>query len=101
MTPESVTLVEEVKPHKDFFTAQFLLNGWTYGLTNVTIDTALVDYEGRLWITGPRATLSVRVYEESGSKNIPSAPPGASASGSVRPIPSGGPTAQQYAPPRY
>lgn len=85
MNPESLTLVEEVKPHKDFFTAQFLLNGCPSGTTNVTIDTALIDFEGRVWITGPRATLSVRVYEESASgKSITPSASMTSSLGSVR-----------------
>lgn len=63
---EPVTLTKDVAPHRDFFQAQFLLLVPSGCLTNVTVDTSLVDYEGRVWMTGPRATLSVRVLDESG-----------------------------------
>lgn len=57
-------LVKDIVPHRDFFQAQFLLSLTVPGITNVTVDTSLVDYEGRIWMTGPRATLAVRVFED-------------------------------------
>lgn len=83
MNPEPITLVKEIVPHRDFFQAQFLLLIVPGGLTNVTVDTSLVDFEGRLWMTGPRAILSVRVIEESGGlssgkQNVPTSAPGSS-----------------------
>jgi integrator complex subunit 7 len=99
MSPEPVTLVKDVAPHRDFFQAQFLLLVASGGLTNVTVDTSLVDYEGRVWMTGPRATLSVRVLDEPGiSKQTSASIPGPSGPSSRPTINIGGPSAMQ---PRY
>lgn len=74
--------MKDIVPHRDFFQAQFLLSLSPPGLTNVTVDTSFVDYNGRIWMTGPRATLSVRVYEEAGSKqSASSSAPGVSRQG--------------------
>lgn len=64
LTQEPSTIVKEVNPHRDFFTAQFLLGSWSSGLYTVTVDTSLIDYDGRVWLTGPRATLGIRVLSE-------------------------------------
>lgn len=64
MAQDPVTLVKDVAPHRDFFQAQFLLPVASGGLTSVTVDTSLVDFEGRVWMTGPKATLSVRVLDD-------------------------------------
>jgi len=34
----------------------------------VTVDIAIVDTEGQLWMTGPRATLGVKVQDDPGAK---------------------------------
>ena len=97
---EPTTIVKEVTPHRDFFSAQFLLGSWCSGLYTVTVDTSVIDYDGRIWLTGPRATLGVRVLSEvqtnqplSSDANKSSTMSGpASATGSVqRPGPSGVP----------
>jgi len=64
MNQEPITLVKDVIPHRDFFQSQFLLMIAPGGLTNVTVDTSLVDFEGRVWMTGPRAQLSVKVFDD-------------------------------------
>jgi len=61
---EQLQLVKDIVPHRNFFQAQFLLSLTLPGITNVTVDTSLVDYEGRIWMTGPRASLAVRVFED-------------------------------------
>jgi len=63
---EPITLIKDVIPHKDFFQAQFLLQMASGGMTTVTVDTSLLDFEGRVWVTGPRATVSVRVLDDPG-----------------------------------
>ncbi|ODM89771.1 Integrator complex subunit 7, partial [Orchesella cincta] len=67
---EQLQLVKDIVPHRNFFQAQFLLSLTLPGVTNVTVDTSLVDYEGRIWMTGPRASLAVRVYEDI-KQNVP------------------------------
>ena len=65
ISQEPVTISKEVAPHRDFFTVQFLLGLWQSGITTVSVETSIVDFDGRNWMTGPKATLSVRVYEDS------------------------------------
>ena len=52
------------EPHNDYFSAQFLLAFPITGLHTITIDAAVVDENGVEWRTGPRASLSVKSYDE-------------------------------------
>lgn len=75
------TLTQTVTPHRDFFTAQFLLafpRGGTYLLT---IEASVVDGDCCTWKTGPRSTLTVRVPEE--FRALPISMPGLPGSGNM------------------
>jgi hypothetical protein len=113
MNPEPITLVKDVVPKRDYFQAQFLLLVAPGGLTNVVVDTSLVDFEGRVWSTGPRAQLSVKVFDDPSASSKSQAPsthgvPGSSRQGlgiipsisgvGVIPSSTAGPIGQ---PPRY
>jgi len=58
-----------VHPHRDFFTVQFLLGIWTSGVTTLSVETSIIDEDELHWITGPKTSLSVKVYDEAGSKS--------------------------------
>lgn len=57
-----------VEPHNDYFSAQFLLTFTVSGLHQIYVDTALLDTDDALWNAGPKAQLSVKIYEETSSK---------------------------------
>jgi len=65
-------MVVEVVPKRDYFQAKFLLLVVPGGLINVVVDTSLVDFEGRVWSTGPRASLSVRVFDDPNAPQLKS-----------------------------
>lgn len=75
------TLTQTVTPHRDFFTAQFLLAFPRGGQYLLTIEASVVDGDSCTWKTGPRATLTVKVPEESRTQAITM--PGMSGSGNV------------------
>lgn len=75
------TLAQTVTPHRDFFTAQFLLAFPRGGQYLLTIEASVVDGDSRTWKTGPRSTLSVKVPEESRSQAI--SMPGMAGSGNM------------------
>jgi integrator complex subunit 7 len=56
-----------VEPHNDYFSAQFLLSFNAASLHQVFVDTALLDTSDALWNAGPKAQLSVKTFEESGT----------------------------------
>ncbi len=65
---ESTTSMSKtVEPHNDYFSAQFLLTFAAAGMHQVYVDTALLDTFDALWNAGPKAQLSVKTFEESGS----------------------------------
>jgi len=59
-----------VEPHNDYFSAQFLLTFTVAGIHQIYVDTALLDTDDTLWNAGPKAQLSVEIYEESGSSSL-------------------------------
>lgn len=77
----SSTLTQTVTPHRDFFTAQFLLAFPRGGQYSLTIEASVVDGDSCTWKTGPRSTLTVKVPEESRTQAITM--PGMSGSGNV------------------
>lgn len=77
----SSTLTQTVTPHRDFFTAQFLLAFPRGGQYLLTIEASVVDGDSCTWKTGPRSTLTVKVPEESRSQAINM--PGMSGSGNM------------------
>lgn len=58
------TLTQTVTPHKDFFTAQFLLAFPRGGQYLLTIEASVVDELSNVWKTGPKSTLTVKVPDE-------------------------------------
>ncbi|EFX65676.1 hypothetical protein DAPPUDRAFT_264322 [Daphnia pulex] len=68
----STSMNKTVEPHNDYFSAQFLLTFATAGLHQVFVETALLDTFDALWNAGPKAQLSVKTFEESGSSKTTS-----------------------------
>ncbi|KAK5650389.1 hypothetical protein RI129_001418 [Pyrocoelia pectoralis] len=60
----NLALTQTVIPHKDFFTAQFLLAFPRGGQYVLTIEASVMDEHSNIWKTGPRSTLTVKVPEE-------------------------------------
>ncbi|XP_022912913.1 integrator complex subunit 7 [Onthophagus taurus] len=77
----STVLQQTVTPHKDFFTAQFLLAFPKGGQYVLSIEASIVDEVGNVWKTGPRSTLTVKVPEE--IKNTPISMPGMAGTANV------------------
>ncbi|CAG9865045.1 unnamed protein product [Phyllotreta striolata] len=57
-------LTQTVTPHKDFFTAQFLLAFPRGGQYLLSIEASVVDELCNTWKTGPKSSLTVKVPEE-------------------------------------
>ncbi|GLV38008.1 deflated [Carabus blaptoides fortunei] len=72
-------LTQTVNPHRDFFTAQFLLAFPQGGQYALAVEAALVDERDNTWRTGPKSTLTVKVPEETEKKSS-TTPPVATAS---------------------
>lgn len=75
------TLVQTVTPHKDFFTAQFLLAFPRGGQYLLVIEASVIDENDNTWKTGPRSTLTVKVPEE--AKLVPISVPGMASNANV------------------
>ncbi|XP_050311568.1 integrator complex subunit 7 [Anthonomus grandis grandis] len=69
-------LCQTVAPHKDFFSAQFLLAFPRGGQYLLTVEASVIDEENSTWKTGPKSSLTVKVPEE--QKMIPISVPGIS-----------------------
>lgn len=67
-------LTQTVTPHKDFFTAQFLLAFPRGGQYLLVVEASVVDEQSNTWKTGPRSLLTVKVPEE--AKLTPISVPG-------------------------
>ncbi|PSN35963.1 hypothetical protein C0J52_21536 [Blattella germanica] len=74
-------LTQTVAPHRDFFTAQFLLAFPVGGQHLLAVEASVVDEKSNVWRTGPRTTLTVKSHEEGGKV---AAVPGASGSAANR-----------------
>ncbi|KAJ9584574.1 hypothetical protein L9F63_021084, partial [Diploptera punctata] len=59
-------LTQTVAPHRDFFTAQFLLAFPTGGQYLLIVEASVVDEKSNVWRTGPRTSLTVKSHEEGG-----------------------------------
>lgn len=64
MTDPGSVLSQTVTPHRDFFTAEFLIGFSLGGQYILTIEASVIDEKGNAWRTGPRQTLSVRSLED-------------------------------------
>lgn len=60
-------LTQTVKPHRDFFKAEFLLGFTVGGQYLVEVDAAITDETGFTWKIGVKSLLNVKVHEESQS----------------------------------
>merc|ERR1739845_35479 len=70
----SVALQQEVEPHNDFFTAQFLVPFPQAGLYNMNISTEWKDADGGSWSTGAKQTITVKSFEDRTTNTRPAAP---------------------------
>ena len=71
----SVVLEQEVEPHNDFITSQFLVPFPQSGLYNMNISTEWRDPEGGAWSTGAGQTITVKSFEDRTTNTRPAAPP--------------------------
>ncbi|XP_066147671.1 integrator complex subunit 7 isoform X2 [Euwallacea fornicatus] len=74
-------LTQTVTPHKDFFSAQFLLAFPRGGQYLLAIEASVVDEQSNMWKTGPKSSLTVKVPEE--QKLMPISVPGISTNSNV------------------
>jgi hypothetical protein len=70
-------LTQTVAPHRDFFTAQFLLAFPTGGQYLLIVEASVIDEKSNVWRTGPRTSLTVKTHEEGGKVAVPAAVQGA------------------------
>ncbi|XP_045470369.1 integrator complex subunit 7 [Harmonia axyridis] len=81
----SLVLTQTVSPHKDFFTAQFLLAFPRGGQYLLVVDASVIDEQSNTWKTGPRSSLTVKIPEE--PKPVPISIPGAQMNSNVIEVP--------------
>ncbi|KAJ8960602.1 hypothetical protein NQ318_013893 [Aromia moschata] len=74
-------LTQTVTPHKDFFTAQFLLAFPRGGQYLLVVEASVIDENSNTWKTGPRSSLTVKVPEE--AKLTPISVPGMASNANV------------------
>lgn len=55
---------QQVEPHNDYFSTQFLLAFPITGQHQVALEAAVVDEDDVVWTTGPRDTVTVKSYDE-------------------------------------
>ena len=82
-------MFQQVEPHNDFFTAQFLVpfpqvrielsaHQSSYfkqaGLYNMNISTEWKDSDGGSWSTGAKQTITVKSFEDRTTNTRPAAP---------------------------
>jgi len=60
----TTNLEQEVEPHNDFFSSQFLVPFPSPGLYTVNIDTAWKDSLGVSWRTGSKCSITVKSFED-------------------------------------
>lgn len=61
---------QQVEPHNDYFSTQFLLNFSILGTHTVTVEASVVDESGIEWKTGPKTTVSVKSLEDPYSQQL-------------------------------
>lgn len=62
-------MVQTVKAHNDYFSAQFILLFPTPGTHLVTIEASVIDRDGDVWKTGPKQSVLVKSYNEATQKH--------------------------------
>jgi len=60
----ATNLEQEVEPHNDFFSSQFLVPFPLPGLYTVNIDTSWIDKQGISWRTGSKCSITVKSFED-------------------------------------
>jgi hypothetical protein len=60
-----------VEPHNEYFSTSFILPFPILGIHSVVMDAAIVDESGATWRTGPRASLTVKSYDDALPRQIP------------------------------
>merc|ERR1719334_1242528 len=60
----TTNLEQEVEPHNDFFSSQFLVPFPSPGLYTVNIETAWKDKQGVSWRTGSKCSITVKSFED-------------------------------------
>ncbi|XP_065225869.1 integrator complex subunit 7 [Planococcus citri] len=60
-------LTQTVKPHRDFFRAEFLLGFTSGGQYQVVVEAAIIDNTGFTWQIGVRSVLNIKALEETQS----------------------------------
>lgn len=61
---------QQVEPHNDYFSTQFLLNFSVLGTHLITVESSVRDADGSLWRTGPRTTIFVKSMEDPYSQQL-------------------------------
>ena len=79
----ATSMSKTVEPHNVYFPALFLLTFAAARMHEVFVDTALLDTFDALWNAGPKAQLSVKAFEESGSSKTTSSGSSAAARANV------------------
>ncbi|TRY57955.1 hypothetical protein DNTS_009833 [Danionella cerebrum] len=67
---KSNEIEQQVEPHNDFFSTQFLLNFSLLGTHTVSVEASVVDGSGIEWNTGPKTTVSVKSLEDPYSQQL-------------------------------
>ncbi len=63
-------LTQTVKPHRDFFRAEFLLGFTVGGQYQVVVEAAITDDSGFTWQIGVKSVLNIKVHEESQGSRV-------------------------------
>lgn len=61
---------QQVEPHNDYFSTQFLLNFSVLGTHLITVESSVRDADGAVWRTGPRTTIFVKSLEDPYSQQL-------------------------------
>ncbi|XP_055966779.1 integrator complex subunit 7 isoform X2 [Sorex fumeus] len=61
---------QQVEPHNDYFSTQFLLNFSILGTHHITVESSVKDADGIVWKTGPRTTIFVKALEDPYSQQL-------------------------------
>ncbi|XP_001366638.1 integrator complex subunit 7 isoform X1 [Monodelphis domestica] len=69
---DSITneMEQNVEPHNDYFSTQFLLNFSILGTHNITVESSVKDSNGIVWKTGPKTTIIVKSLEDPYSQQV-------------------------------
>ncbi|XP_074078713.1 integrator complex subunit 7 [Macrotis lagotis] len=69
---DSITneMEQNVEPHNDYFSTQFLLNFAILGTHNITVESSVKDSNGIVWKTGPKTTIIVKSLEDPYSQQV-------------------------------